>query len=209
MKKYNYVLLGVAISYAIIAIIQWKMPTPLSASIYITISFLSLEISFFEISKSTVNKILISEEQRIWIIDNELSKINNAITVLNNCNGLGKEIKDLENQKSALEKEKEDRSIEKRNKFLKKVESFLTAFEIIFCTIQVIISPLKVIPYDSFSTKMINCLSIISFAFLFFSLFVSNMGFDFSAWKEKLDIEDRVTNYFLNAMNKCNKSEED
>ena len=207
MKKYNFVLLGIAISYVIVAVIQLIIPTPLSASVYITISFLSLEISIFELIKSIIEKLNNLEKQRDWIIENELSRVSRAISVFESSGGLEKEIEELNIQKSKLEKAKKNTKIKDQNIKMKKVKGILTAFEIVFCTIQVIITPLKVIPYDSFSTKVLNCLSIVSFAFLFFSLFVLNMGNIFPEIKEKLDIEESVSNYYLSALEKSNKHE--
>ena len=194
MKKYNYVLLGVAISYTIIAIIQWRMPTPLNASIYITLSFLSLNVSIFETIKAITNKIYSLSDRCICFIDSQITLREEKIKMLDLCHGSEEKKEELELEITTLEKEKKDRQLYKRVATVKKVEQWLTAFEIVFCTCLVILSQLKVIPYDNKKTKMINCSSLFSFAFLFISLVVSNIEVDESEWSEKHWIESASKN---------------
>ncbi len=54
LNKSNYILLGVAISYILIAIIQINIDGLLPASVYVTVAFVSLEFTTFEMLKSTL-----------------------------------------------------------------------------------------------------------------------------------------------------------
>ena len=67
MNKSNYILLGVAISYISIAIIQIRVDGLLPASLYVTVAFVSLEFTAFEMLKSMINS-SIHSLQRINMI---------------------------------------------------------------------------------------------------------------------------------------------
>ena len=55
MKNSNFILLGVAVAYIVIAIIQGSADGTLSANIYVTVAFLSLELTILEAIKSITN----------------------------------------------------------------------------------------------------------------------------------------------------------
>ena len=43
------------------------------------------------------------------------------------------------------------------------------------CTIQIMITPLKLIPYDKLTNELINVMTLVSFAFMFLSCFLSSI----------------------------------
>ena len=52
MNKGNYLFLGIGISYIVVAIIQATLPGVLSVNLYVTVAFISLELTLFELIKS-------------------------------------------------------------------------------------------------------------------------------------------------------------
>ena len=52
MNKNNYILLGLAISYVLVTLIQIRIDGFLPASLYVTVAFVSLEITILEMFKN-------------------------------------------------------------------------------------------------------------------------------------------------------------
>lgn len=53
LNKSNYILLGMATSYILSAVIQIRTDGLLPATLYVTVAFVSLEFTIFEMLKST------------------------------------------------------------------------------------------------------------------------------------------------------------
>lgn len=176
MNKSNYILLGVAISYILIAIIQINIDGLLPASVYVTVAFVSLEFTTFEMLKSTTCFLIHSLKVINIIAKSRTEFIERSIKTYDRFNVLGNETKFLKNELTMLPNSD---ILVQNNRKIKALEKFIMAvsgIQIVICTIQIMITPLKLIPYDKLTNKMINAMTLISFAFMFLSYFISNIS---------------------------------
>ena len=176
MNKSNYILLGVAISYILIAIIRINIDGLLPASVYVTVAFVSLEFTTFEMLKSTTCFLIHSIKVINIIAKSRTEFIERSIKTYDRFNVLGNETKFLKNELTMLPNSD---ILVQNNRKIKALEKFIMAvsgIQIVICTIQIMITPLKLIPYDKLTNKMINAMTLISFAFMFLSYFISNIS---------------------------------
>lgn len=204
--KGKHFYLGIAICYFIVAIIQFQMPGTLNANLYVTIAFVSLELSLLQILKSLVQTLKrnISEKHRL---------IKNYSDILKRNIKLFEPYKSLDGYtqlfRSKLKDIPEQDNHEAMINKLDKLDFALTFFQLVFCTIQMIIMPLKIIPFDALTNKTINVLTIITFAFMFLSYyFTSDEKERRDSMKERLSIEENLSNYFFDVIESINKETE-
>lgn len=174
LNKSNYIFLGVAIGYFVIAIVQSTEDIILPAAVYVTITFVSLELTLFETIKKLLELIVKNMKQLNAKIKWQEEFIDRIIKIYYKFSDCDVEIRKM---KSELTELKSNYDILRNVKTIKKMEkliSFTTCIQTIFCTVLIIITPLKLIPYDSFTSKLINTLTIMSFAFTFLSYFIFN-----------------------------------
>ena len=203
MNKSNYILLGVAISYILIAIIQIKIDGLLPASVYVTIAFVSLEFTTFELLKSTIGFLI-----HILKVINTIAKlrtefIERSIKTYDKFNILSNETKLLKKELIMLPSSD---TLVQNNRKIKALEKFVMAvscIQIVICTIQIMITPLKLIPYDKLTNKMINVMTLISFAFMFLSYFLSSINDNYNNYqKEKWHIYETTCSEYLKILEK-------
>lgn len=167
-----------AISYILIAVIQIRIDGLLPASLYVTVAFVSLEFTILEMLKSmTIN--LIHGLNKF----NEMNKMNvelfrRSVQTYSKFTFLNKEMKEYEDAITILSNDSNLNKNNERIKKLSKMISIVSCAQVIICTIQIIIIPLKAIPYDKMTTKVINAITLISFAMMFLSLFFQVSGID-------------------------------
>ncbi len=198
MSRGNYFILGIAISYLIVAVIQFINPQTLGAAVYVTVSFVSFEFATIELIKSLIN--MIKENLNIGekIINDEYERLKSTIASTEKYESLQNETLRCKSELENLEKistkfkNKNKRYIE----ISQKLYSVLSALQIIICMVQIIIIPLKLIPYDSLTNKTINVISLISFAMVFFSYFIINMNEEkYNSIYLRRDIEENSSSY--------------
>lgn len=203
MNKSNYILLGVAISYILIAIIQINIDGLLPASVYVTVAFVSLEFTTFEMLKSTTCFLIHSLKVINIIAKSRTEFIERSIKTYDRFNVLGNETKFLKNELTMLPNSD---ILVQNNRKIKALEKFIMAvsgIQIVICTIQIMITPLKLIPYDKLTNKMINAMTLISFAFMFLSYFISNISDNHNNdQKEKWHIYETICFGYLEILEK-------
>ena len=201
--KGKHIYLGIAISYFILAIIQFQLPGTLSANLYVTIAFASLELSILQIIKSLLQCVKRNYREKHLLIKNYSDRLKRNIKLFEPYKSLDgytqlfrSKLKDLPEQDNH----------EAMIKKIDKLDFALTFFQIVFCTIQMTIMPLKIIPFDALTNKTINVLTIISFAFMFLSYyFTSDEKEKQNSMKERLSIEENLSNYYFDVIESINK----
>lgn len=185
MNKSNYILLGVAISYILIAIIQIRVDGLLPASLYVTVAFVSLEFTVFEMLKSMINSSIHSLQRINMIAKSRTDFIERSIKTYDRFNVLNNETKWLKDELKMLPNNDNLAKNNKKIKYLRKLFSIMSCIQIIICTIQIMITPFKFIPYDKLTNKVINVVTLFSFAFMFLSYFFSNFWDGDDAFQEE------------------------
>lgn len=185
LNKSNYILLGMAISYILIAVIQIRTDGLLPATLYVTVAFVSLEFTIFEMLKSTIGFLIYSLKMINTIGKLRMEFIDRSIKAYDKFNVSGNETKLLKNELAML---LDNDSLVKNNrkvKYWEKILSIISCAQITICTIQIIITPLKLIPYDNLTNKLINVITLISFAFMFLSYFLSSIKAEQKNYQEE------------------------
>lgn len=175
LNKSNYILLGMAISYILIAVIQIRTDGLLPATLYVTVAFVSLEFTIFEMLKSTIGFLIYSLKMINTIGKVRTKFIDRSINAYDKFNVLRNETELLKNELAMLP---DNDSLVKNNrkiKYWEKILSIISCVQVTICTIQIMITPLKLIPYDNLTNELINAITLISFAFMFLSYFLSSI----------------------------------
>ena len=204
MNKNNYILLGMAISYFIIAVIQMRIDGLLPASLYVTVAFASLDFSIMEMIKNLGIYLLRKTNELIEMNKSYSYLFERSIKTYSKFTVLDEDIKEYENAMISLQNDdKKFNKYIKRAKFLYQIISIVSCAQIIICTIHIIITPLKAIPYDKMTTETINTLTLISFAMMFLSFFFSSIwgGYD-SDSMEKQEIYKKILTMHLDILDK-------
>ena len=206
MKNSNYIFLGVSISYFIITLIQLLSANALSANVYITVAWVSLELTLFELLKTIVNAYIASIKKHCNLCSEYLSLLKRNRDALKN----NAEFTTLtQNYNTKIEDVQNDLKIKNSGKRIilaKSLLSALTVLQMVFCTVQFIIIPLKAIPYDALTNKTINILTLLSFSFMFLSYFISSLIQNGEQQQqEKLDIEKDISNHYLDIIETIGK----
>ena len=175
MNKSNYILLGVAISYILIAIIQIRVDGLLPASLYVTVAFVSLEFTAFEMLKSMINSSIHSLQRINMITKSRTDFIERNIKIYDRFNILNNELAWLKDELKMLPNNDDLLKNHRKISRCKKILFIISCIQVIVCTIQIMITPLKFIPYDKLTNEVINVVTLISFAFMFLSYFFSNL----------------------------------
>lgn len=184
MKESNYILFGVAVSYFLIAIIQMKMDGLLPASLYVTVAFVSLEFTVFEMFKSVIDCLVHNLQKTDIKVKSRKEFIKKSIKIYDRFNILKSESKKLEDELIMLSYNENLTRNNGKIKRLKGLFFVMSCIQTIVCTMQIMITPLKLIPYDKLTNKVINIVTLVSFACMFLSCFFSNL------WNEHNDFQE-------------------
>ncbi len=171
LNKNNYILLGMAISYMLIAIIQVRIDGLLPAAVYVTIAFVSLEFTLFEMTKSMIGYSINIMKKMNMNLKLQAEIIEKSMKIYNKFGGFDNEIQTMKNELKILLQSDKSTVNNIQIKRLEKIRYVISCIQVIICTVQIMIAPLKVIPYDKLTNKVINVITIISFAFMFLSYF--------------------------------------
>lgn len=208
--KGNNLILGLAVSYIIIAIIEIVTPGNLGASVYVTVAFVSLELSALELLKTIIESIEKYLNSRKKLIDGKVIQLQNTIEIIKNYDNLHEKAKECENE---LEKLKE--AVTKNNKYnyirlFNNIYSVTAVIQSIVCVIQIMITPLKIIPYDALTNNVINICGLVSFAMLFFSCYVTNFASErINLMLLEQETKDRISSYYLNLIEEINHEKDE
>lgn len=209
MVNGNIFILGISISYFAVAIIQATVPGSLSATLYVTVSFVSLELSFLELIKICINSLITSHSIRKQITAGNCAQLHRTIiniekyeTLCDVVSELRLELKESTHKHQELKKDR----IYKR---LERVYPIISSVQIIFCVLQIIITPLKLIPYDLLTTKVINVCSLMSLAVVFFSYYISSWSEDtLRTILSQQQTSENMASFYLALIENINQSQE-
>lgn len=206
MNKGNYFFLGIGISYLIVAIIQMIVPGALSAVVFVTVAFISLELTMLEFFKILSENLLKINREMICTAKERCFEIESILSIIEKNSKLEEDVRKLKEEEAYMTDLIKKQEQSKTVTFVKKIRSLLFALQIIMCMVQIIVTPLKIIPYDTITTKMINILTLITFSIMFFSYFVSNkMNDKYELTSAKLLVNKNTTEYYLNLLKKIHK----
>lgn len=210
MSKGNYLFLGIAISYLVVATIQFSVPGVISASVFVTVAFVSLELTILETVKIISNNFVKTNKVMVKVAEERCLEIENILSIIKKYSVLEEDTNKLQDEKAYLKDIIKTNSQSRKIIFIEKATSLLSAFQIVFSIIQIIVTPLKIIPYDIFTTKTINIVTLLAFSMMFFSLFVSNVENDrYERIQEKLLVNKKTSKYYLNLLTQIQKEHED
>ena len=210
MSKGNYFFLGIAISYLVVAIIQLNIPGVISASVFATVAFVSLELTILETIKIIANNFVKTNKAMIKVAEERCLEIENILSIIKKYPVLEEDVHKLQDEKAYMTDIIKTKERSKMLRFTEKIYSRLFALQIVVCIVQITITPLKIIPYDIITTKTINILTLITFAFMFFTYFVSNFENDrYERIQEKLLVNKKTSEYYLNLLKLIHKEHED
>ena len=208
MKNCRYIYLGLAVSYIVVAIIQATAKGALSAALYVTVAFVTLELTLFEIIKSVLKRILDNITSMEMIKSEYVSLLQRNICAFEKHPFLQKDIDEFNSKLDKQLSNTKPQKIKKRALHLSKFINVLSICQIVICCVQVIITPLKLIPYDLITTKTINVLTLLSFALVFISYFLSSFDDDKKQMLEQINIEKNVSEYYLDVVERINHENE-
>ena len=209
MVNGNIFILGISISYFAVAIIQAIVPGTLSAALYVTVSFVSLELSILELIKICINSLIRTYRILKQITAGNCAKLHKTIiniekykTLYDVVSALRLELKESAHKHQELKKDR----IYKR---LEQVCPIISSVQIILCVLQIIITPLKLIPYDLLTTKVINVCSLMSLAVVFFSYYISSWSEDtLRTILSQQQTSENMASFYLALIENINQSQE-
>lgn len=209
MVNGNIFILGISISYFAVAIIQAIVPGTLSAALYVTVSFVSLELSILELIKICINSLIRNYRIRKQITAGNCAQLHRTIiniekykTLYDVVSILRLELKESAHKHQELKKDR----IYKR---LEQVCSIISSVQIILCVLQIVITPLKLIPYDLLTTKVINVCSLMSLAIVFFSYYISSWSEDtIRTILSQQQTSENMASFYLTLIENINQAQE-
>lgn len=209
MVNGNIFILGISISYFAVAIIQAIVPGTLSAALYVTVSFVSLELSILELIKICINSLIRNYRIRKQITAGNCAQLHRTIinietyqTLYDVVSILRLELKESAHKHQELKKDR----IYKR---LEQVCPIISSVQIILCVLQIVITPLKLIPYDLLTTKVINVCSLMSLAIVFFSYYISSWSEDtIRTILSQQQTSENMASFYLALIENINQSQE-
>lgn len=209
MVNGNIFILGISISYFAVAIIQAIVPGTLSAALYVTVSFVSLELSILELIKICINSLIRNYRIRKQITAGNCAQLHRTIiniekykTLYDVASELRLELKESTHKHPELKKDR----IYKR---LEQVCPIISSVQIILCVLQIVITPLKLIPYDLLTTKVINVCSLMSLAIVFFSYYISSWSEDtIRTILSQQQTSENMASFYLTLIENINQAQE-
>ncbi len=163
----NYHILAVGIIYLIITIIQITVKGLLPAWLYFSITFVTIDITLCESLKYSINQLFSIYNFQIETLD----FIESNIDVLRECNGVDSYLEILNKANKKKQKTYNRDECSKSLKFLNTLCRAVEFFEFFSCALMILISPLKAIPYDLQTNRIISIFTLLSFSVTLISLF--------------------------------------
>ena len=207
----NVLLLGVALSYTVIAILQFTTTSLFPMALYVSVAWVSLCFALLELIKTLIQLIQELHGQKLAILQKALYSCNKHIAVLSKHKSLEPELQQFQNyQEKLIQQESE---IKKKNGLitrLRKAVRFLTAGQIVFSCVMVAVTLLKTIPNNNCNNKMVGTLSLLSFAVLLFTYYLKSAiePMTSTETEQYLKLADENEQYYLNLLERVAEKEE-
>lgn len=210
MSKGNYFFLGIAISYLIVTIVQFNIDGVINASVFVTVAFVSFELTVLEAIKMASDNFVKANKSMIKVAKERCLEIENILSIIEKCPVLEEETHKLQNEKTYMIDIIKTKEQSKIIRFLKNLYSKLLAIQIVICMVQIIVTPLKIIPYDIITTRTLNIVTLFTFSVMFFSYFLSSIGNDIDErMKIKWSTNQKTSEYYLNILKLNFKEQEE
>lgn len=210
MSKGNYFFLGIAISYLIVTIVQFNIDGVINASVFVTVAFVSFELTVLEAIKMASDNFVKANKSMIKVAKERCLEIENILSIIEKCPVLEEETHKLQNEKTYMIDIIKTKEQSKIIRFLKNLYSKLLALQIVICMVQIIVTPLKIIPYDIITTRTLNIVTLFTFSVMFFSYFLSSIGNDIDErMKIKWSTNQKTSEYYLNILKLNFKEQEE
>ena len=202
----NYTLLALGIVYMIIATIQIFTSGIIAMQLYFSVAFISLSTTLCEFLKSCINWICTIGATATAIAIDGTKTIGKDIELIKQYPSLSELKGQLQTEYEDLTKRlepKKETSRDKRLKIIGSIIPFIEIFDILFFAI---ITPLKIIPNDLLTNKVINIMSLLSVALAFLSIYMSDATSNtLDYYKEKSHIYCQISNFYLDIIKKISE----
>lgn len=203
VEEKNYFLLALAIVYCVIALIQFSTDGILGTQLYYSIAFISLSTTLFECSKSSIKWIRILKQQRAEIDIDFQKNAKRHIDVLSKYQEFSKLTISYQELYDYIKQNEKKASKNRWDRVLDRLESVIQFGEGFFILYYGLITPLKNIPSNLQTTKIIDILSLLSVAFAFLSIYM-NESTAKTVERSQARKSDffRISNYYLDIIEK-------
>lgn len=212
MKKVwekNYFLLALAIVYCIIALIQFSIDGILETKLYFSIAFISLDTTLFECLKSSTKWLRTLKHQRVEIDVEFQNNAKRHIDILGKYSDFSELVAPYQ---SLCDGTQQNTNVSSKNRWDKTLDLFESVihFAEIFLILSIgLITPLKEIPNNLQTAKIIDILSLLSVAFAFFSIYINeSMAKSIEESQARRRDFFRASNYYLDIIEKISTVEE-
>jgi len=202
--KGKYIFLGIAISFFIIAYIQYTISSPLTARIYVTVALVSVNLSVLELLKTITQIIQVNAEKLKLIYIEENTYLNKSINLFEKYKSLKD---DIDYFKCHLDKKQiKENKIQKYDKTIyvtSIITTIFTILQIVMCTVECVITQLYTIPYDDITNQFINITTLVAFGFMFLTYFVKYYHEEkLQKLEYDMKVENKISTYYLSVIEK-------
>ena len=202
--KGKYIFLGIAISFFIIAYIQYTISSPLTARIYVTVALVSVNLSVLELLKTITQIIQVYAEKLKLIYIEENTYLNKSINLFEKYKSLKD---DIDYFKCHLDKKQtKENKIQKYDKTIyvtSIITTIFTILQIVMCTVECVITQLYTIPYDDITNQFINITTLVAFGFMFLTYFVKYYHEEkLQKLEYDMKVENKISTYYLSVIEK-------
>lgn len=208
-RKGNYFLLSLFAVYMIIAIIQFAEKSLLPAWLYVSISFVTVNVTICETLKSIMIGTIKLSKNTIATENRFINNLNKMAKVCSKFDKLNLERDSLINLLNEISKTDTCDKATKKIKRAEKILHFFEFLEVFLCTAIILITPLRVIPYDIFTTKMISAMSLFSFSLIFFSIYINDDINNAISYTPEEDSYFEMCQLTMNTLEKISTEDED
>lgn len=169
----NYALLALAIVYGIVAILQFFADGIFSMQLYFSVAFISLLTTLCESIKSCTNWIYTLEQEADTVILEGQEYIKRNIEIVERYPELSQVQETLREEYDELSKKMKPKPKTRFTKYLNFLDASIPFVEVFQVICIAIITPLKIIPNNLQTNKIISVLSLLSVVFAFWSMYAN------------------------------------
>lgn len=163
----NYALLALAIVYGIVAVLQFFADGIFSMQLYFSVAFISVLTTACEGMRSCIDWIHTIEQEANAVILEGQEYVKRNIEIVERYPELSQEQEKLRKEYEELSKKVKQKPETRYGKYLDFLDAVIPFVEIFQVICIAIIDPLKIIPNNLHTNKIISVLSLLSVAFAF------------------------------------------
>lgn len=169
----NYALLALAIVYGIVAVLQFSADGIFSMQLYFSVAFISVLTTTCEWMKSCIDWICTIEQEANTVILEGMEYVKRNMAIVEPYPELSQEQEKLREEYDELLKKVGPMTKTKHRKYLYFLDAAIPFVEVFQVICIAIIAPLKIIPNNLQTNKIISVLSLLSVAFAFGSMYAN------------------------------------